>query len=142
MNRNKLKSQRQRRRRIGIRKRVQGTPQRPRLRVYRSLNHMYAQVIDDLAGRTLVSASTRDKDMSADSSGNIAAAKAVGAKLAERAKAAGIESVVFDRGGFRLSVTAANTEDEVDQVLAALDAVERELGPLTLSGSPTRSVVG
>lgn len=78
-----------------------GTAERPRLAVYRSLNHVYAQVIDDLAGTTIVSASTRDKDASIEKTGNAAAAAAVGTKLAQKAKAKGITKVVFDRGGFR-----------------------------------------
>jgi len=102
MNKNKLKGTRHKRRRVGIRKRVRGTPERPRLAVYRSLNHIYVQVIDDLAGRTLVCASTRDKGIKVESStGNTEAAKAVGAEIAKRAKDAGVEAVVFDRGGFR-----------------------------------------
>lgn len=102
MNKNKHKDARRARRRIGIRKRVAGTPERPRLAVYRSLNHIYAQVIDDLAGKTLVSASTRDKGSKIDgASGNCDAAKAAGTLLADRAKEAGITEVVFDRGGFK-----------------------------------------
>lgn len=95
------KRTRRARRRIGIRKRVSGTHERPRMAVYKSLNHMYVQVIDDLDGRTLAAASTRDKDLSAEKTGNVAAAAAVGARVAERAKAAGVTCVVFDRGGFR-----------------------------------------
>ncbi len=102
MNKNKQKNVRRQRRRIGIRKRVSGTPTRPRLAIYRSLNHMYAQVIDDMAGATLVSASSRDKEAKIDgTSGNSKAAESVGVLLAERAKAAGITEVVFDRGGFK-----------------------------------------
>jgi large subunit ribosomal protein L18 len=84
-----------------VRTRVTGTPERPRLCVYRSNGHIYAQVIDDRSGRTLVSASSLDKDMRKDMKGgsNVAAAKVVGKKIAERARAAGIEQVVFDRGG-------------------------------------------
>lgn len=100
MNKQVIKDLRRSRRRTGIRKRVQGTPDRPRLAVYRSLSHVYAQVIDDLAGVTLVSASTRDKGVSLDSTGNIDAAKVVGAAIAQKAKAKGISKVVFDRGGF------------------------------------------
>ncbi|RMH13899.1 MAG: 50S ribosomal protein L18 [Planctomycetota bacterium] len=100
MDRQKQKVVRRSRRRTGIRKRVIGTPERPRLSVYRSLNHIYVQVIDDLSGRTLCSASSRDKE-SNGKGGNVAAARAVGARIAERAKAAGISSVAFDRGGFR-----------------------------------------
>ncbi len=102
MNKSKQKNIRRQRRRIGIRKRVSGTPTRPRLAIYRSLNHMYAQVIDDMAGTTLVSASSRDKEAKIDgTSGNSKAAESVGALLAQRAKAAGITEVVFDRGGFK-----------------------------------------
>lgn len=102
MNKNKAKTVRHKRRKIGIRKRVQGTPERPRLAIYRSLNHIYAQVIDDMAGVTLASASSRDKGVKVEgNAGNIASAKAVGEALAERAKKAGIEAVVFDRGGFK-----------------------------------------
>jgi large subunit ribosomal protein L18 len=82
---------------------VNGTPERPRLSVYRSVGHIYAQVIDDRTGKTLVSASSVDKETRKDlkGGGNIAAAKIVGRKVAERAKAAGIELVVFDRGGYK-----------------------------------------
>jgi large subunit ribosomal protein L18 len=101
MDTQKHKQIRRSRRRTGIRKRVIGTPERPRLCVYRSLNHIYAQVVDDLAGRTLAAASTRDKAVSLQKTGNAGAAEAVGKLIAERAKAAGLESVAFDRGGFR-----------------------------------------
>lgn len=85
-----------------VRQRVQGTPGRPRLSVYRSLDHIYAQVIDDLTGRTLASASSVDKSTRAalKGGGNIAAAKIVGKTIAERSLAAGIQQVVFDRGGY------------------------------------------
>lgn len=84
-----------------IRKNVIGTPERPRLNVYRSLNHIYAQVIDDVAGQTLVSASTLDAGVkgSISTGGNIEAAKAVGSAVAAKAKDKGITKVVFDRGG-------------------------------------------
>ncbi len=101
MNKNSDKQVRRSRRRINIRKRIEGTPSRPRLSVYKSLNHIYAQVIDDLAGHTLVSASSRETELGITASGNATAAKAVGKALAERAKAAGVTTVVFDRGGFR-----------------------------------------
>lgn len=102
MNKNKHKVKRRARRVAATRVRVIGTPARPRLCVYKSLNHMYAQVIDDLAGRTLASASTRDKSASGGGkTGNVAAAAAVGAAVAEKAKAAGVSDVVFDRAGFR-----------------------------------------
>ena len=84
-----------------IRKKVLGTAERPRLNVYRSLNHIYVQVIDDLHGQTLVAASTAEgKKGERRTGGNVAAAKAVGKVVAERAKAKGIEKVVFDRGGY------------------------------------------
>ncbi len=101
MNKQRKKDMRRSRRRVGIRKRVIGTGERPRLAVFRSLNHIYAQVIDDLTGRTLASASTADKGAGEGATGNSPAAAAVGKRLAERAKAAGISQVVFDRGGFR-----------------------------------------
>ena len=86
-----------------VRMSVSGTPERPRLCVYRSLEHIYAQVIDDRAGKTLVSASSADKDTkkAVKGGGNVAAAKVVGKAVAERAKAAGVSKVVFDRGGYK-----------------------------------------
>jgi len=84
-----------------IRKKMQGTSDRPRLNVYRSLNHIYVQVIDDLSGKTLVSASTAEgKKEERRSGGNVASAKAVGKAIAEGAKAKGVTRVVFDRGGY------------------------------------------
>ena len=84
-----------------IRKKMQGTAERPRLNVYRSLNHIYVQVIDDLHGATLVAASSAEgKKEDRRSGGNVAAAKAVGKTIAERAKAKGVTKVVFDRGGY------------------------------------------
>jgi large subunit ribosomal protein L18 len=85
---------------IRIRKRVKGTAERPRLAVFRSLNHIYAQVIDDRSGRTLAAASSAEKNATLKTGGNVEAAKTVGKLVAERAKAAGIGAVVFDRGGF------------------------------------------
>ncbi|MDT7689709.1 MAG: large subunit ribosomal protein [Acidobacteriota bacterium] len=84
-----------------IRRRVRGSQERPRLAIFRSLNHIYAQVIDDERAATIASASTVEKDLRGDSGGNIEAARRVGRAIAERAIAAGIEQVVFDRGGFR-----------------------------------------
>ena len=86
-----------------VRMTVSGTAERPRLCVYRSLDHIYAQVIDDRAGKTLVSASSADKDTKKNlkGGGNVAAAKIVGKAVAERAKAAGVSKVVFDRGGYK-----------------------------------------
>jgi large subunit ribosomal protein L18 len=83
-----------------IRKKVRGTSERPRLAVYRSLNHIYAQVIDDDNGKTLASASTTEKDLGVKSGGNVEAAKTVGKTIAERALTAGVSNVVFDRGGY------------------------------------------
>lgn len=83
-----------------IRKRVKGDAARPRLAVFRSLKHIYAQVIDDRTGRTLVAASSSEKASAVADGGNIAGAKEVGKLVAERAKQAGISMVVFDRGGF------------------------------------------
>ena len=87
------------RRHFRVRKKVSGTPARPRLVVTRSSRHITAQVVDDLAGRTLASASTLEADLRAADGDKSARAKQVGALLAQRAKEAGIESVVFDRGG-------------------------------------------
>src|SRR5271168_4434937 len=82
-----------------IRKRLQGTAERPRLNVYRSMNHIYAQLIDDLSGKTLASASTAEgKKETRVKGGNIASAKVIGKAIAERAKAKGVTKVVFDRG--------------------------------------------
>jgi large subunit ribosomal protein L18 len=84
-----------------IRKKMQGTSERPRLNVYRSLNHMYVQLVDDLAGATIVAASTAEgKKENRATGGNLAAAKVVGKTIAERAKAKGVTKVVFDRGGY------------------------------------------
>ncbi len=83
-----------------IRKKVQGTEARPRLAVYRSLNHIYAQVIDDENGKTLAAASTTEKALGVKSGGTVDAADKVGKSIAERAIAAGVNQVVFDRGGY------------------------------------------
>jgi large subunit ribosomal protein L18 len=83
-----------------VRKKVVGTPERPRLAVFRSNKHISAQVIDDVAGRTLASASSVEADLRGGPTGNVDAASAVGKLLASRAKAAGVERVVFDRGGY------------------------------------------
>ena len=86
-----------------VRQKVSGTPDRPRLTVYRSINQIYAQVIDDRSGTTLVSASSIDKETRKETKGggNIATAKVIGRIVAERAIAAGISKVVFDRGGYK-----------------------------------------
>jgi len=82
-----------------IRRKLHGTAERPRLAIFRSVSHIYAQVIDDIAGATLVSASSVDKGGKTNG-GNVAAAKAIGKLVAERAKEKGIRKVVFDRGGY------------------------------------------
>src|ERR1700721_1786024 len=84
-----------------IRKKVMGTPERPRLNVYRSLNHIYVQLIDDLKGVTLAAASTADnRKGDRVTGGNVASAKMVGKKIADLAKDKGVTKVVFDRGGY------------------------------------------
>jgi large subunit ribosomal protein L18 len=103
----RIKTKRDRRHRISLRlrKRIAGTPERPRLAVFRSVSHIYAQVIDDQAGTTLVSASTTEPGLKANltdgaKGGNLLGAKTIGREVAERLKAKGITRVVFDRGGF------------------------------------------
>src|SRR4051812_19849602 len=87
-----------------IRKKMVGTQDRPRLNVYRSLNHIYAQVIDDLKGETIAAASTAEgKKSDRTTGGNVAAAKSVGKTIADRAKEKGITQVVFDRGGYLIT---------------------------------------
>lgn len=98
MNAATLKKVRRNRRKIGIRKRLTGTASRPRLTIYRSLLHVYVQLVDDLTGRTLASASSVQAKIAG---GNKSAAVEVGKLIAERAKAAGITEVAFDRNGFR-----------------------------------------
>jgi large subunit ribosomal protein L18 len=91
------------RRHARVRKRINGTDERPRLSVFRSLHHLYAQLIDDRSGATLASASTREKEVGGGkvSCSNCSSAEKVGAVIAERAKAKGITAVVFDRGGYK-----------------------------------------
>ncbi|TLP95740.1 50S ribosomal protein L18 [Nesterenkonia salmonea] len=95
----KSKSAARGRRHLRLRKKVQGSPERPRLVVNRSARHMVAQVVNDLEGKTLVSATTMEADLRSFDGDKTAKAKKVGEMIAERAKAAGIEAVVFDRGG-------------------------------------------
>ncbi|HUA22236.1 MAG TPA: 50S ribosomal protein L18 [Bryobacteraceae bacterium] len=83
-----------------IRHKVRGSSERPRLAVFRSLKHIYAQVIDDRAGRTLAAASSGEKSAKVASGGNVAGAKEIGTLIAQRAKAKGVTKVVFDRGGY------------------------------------------
>jgi len=105
------KVQSRRRRHQRVRKHVRGTSTRPRLAVFRSSRHVYAQVIDDVQGRTLVAASTMETDARSFATANVEAAKAVGQRVGERAKAAGITQVVFDRGGFRYHGRVAAVAD-------------------------------
>ena len=93
-----------------VRKKVRGTADRPRLAVFRSNKHIYAQVIDDVNGRTIASASTVEKDFDG-STGTVEAAKKVGKTVGERAKQAGIDAVVLDRGGFRYHGRVAGIAD-------------------------------
>ena len=103
MNQDKFLFQQRRRRRFRVRKRLEGTPEKPRLSVFRSHKHMACQVIDDAARKTLVAASTRDQEVrdSIGYGGNIEAAAAIGKLLAERATAAGIKRICFDRGNYQ-----------------------------------------
>jgi large subunit ribosomal protein L18 len=103
MDRQKAKRKRQLRRRRHVRKRIVGTAERPRLTVFRSNKHIYAQLIDDLAGKTLASATTNSDGLreAVPAGGNLKAAVAVGTKLAEEAKSKGINRAAFDRGHYR-----------------------------------------
>ena len=103
MNPQREKRQKRIRRHVRVRKNVAGTPERPRLTVFRSLHHIYAQIIDDSAARTLASASSQSPELHSalPKTGNRAAAEAVGKRLAEKALAHGIRTVVFDRGGYK-----------------------------------------
>lgn len=115
-----------------IRRKVRGTTARPRLAVYRSLNHIYAQLIDDEKAQTIAAASTTEKSLGLKTGGNVDAAKKIGQTIAERAIAAGIESVVFDRGGYlyhgRVKAltdaarAAGLNKDEVAEAAAAAEA--------------------
>jgi large subunit ribosomal protein L18 len=107
-----------------IRRRVRGTQERPRLAIFRSLNHIYAQVIDDERAVTIASASTVEKDLRGATGGNIEAAQRVGRAIAERALAAGVEQVVFDRGGFRFHGRIKALTDAARE--AGLNKNERE----------------
>ena len=100
-----------RRRHHRIRKKVRGTAERPRLAVFRSNRHLVAQVIDDSAGRTLAAASTHEPALRGGATGTVAAATEVGRLVAERAREAGVTSVVFDRGGYRYHGRVAAVAD-------------------------------
>jgi large subunit ribosomal protein L18 len=116
-----------------IRRRVRGTQERPRLAIFRSLNHIYAQVIDDERAVTIASASTVEKDLRGATGGNIESAQRVGRAIAERAIAKGVEQVVFDRGGFRFhgrikALTDAAREAGLNKNERAEDAEGGEAG--------------
>src|SRR5437867_13374859 len=134
-----------------IRRKVRGTTHRPRLAVYRSLNHIYAQIIDDEKAQTLASASTTEKKLGVAKGGNVEAAKKVGQAIAERALAAGISSVVFDRGGYlyhgrvRALTDAARAaglnKDEVTEPEAAVpeEASPKEASAVEATPKPKRA---
>jgi large subunit ribosomal protein L18 len=94
------KNERRRLRHDRLRKGLRGTAERPRLNVFRSLNHIYAQLVDDESNRVLVAASTRSKTLGLKNGGNVSAARSVGETIAKLAKEKGVGSVVFDRGGY------------------------------------------
>ena len=94
-----------------VRKKVRGTPERPRLAVFRSSRHIYAQVIDDVNGHTVAAASTAEGELRTGATATVDAAKAVGKLVGERAKAAGVDAVVFDRGGFKFHGRVAGVAD-------------------------------
>jgi large subunit ribosomal protein L18 len=124
-----------------IRRKVRGTTERPRLAVYRSLNHIYAQVIDDEKARTIAAASTTEKTLAAKTGGNIEAAKLVGKTIAERALAAGVERVVFDRGGYlyhgrvRALTDAARAAGLNKDEIVATEATDAEAAAPEASGA-------
>lgn len=94
------KNVKRQKRHLRIRKNISGTPEKPRLNVFRSNSQIYAQIIDDVNGVTLVSASSLDKELGVQNGGNVQAATSVGTLVAQRALAANIKNVVFDRGGY------------------------------------------
>jgi len=121
-----------------IRRKVKGSSERPRLAIYRSLNHISAQVVDDQLGKTIVSASTTEKDLRGSTGGNIEAAQRIGKTIAERALEKGISSVVFDRGGYLYhgrikALTDAAREAGLNknelEARAAEEAARAEAGP-------------
>jgi len=98
--RKESKNEARKKRHFRLRRKLVGTAEKPRLNVFRSLNHIYAQIIDDERGATLVAAGSLDKDLGLEYGGNIEAAKAVGGAIARKALEKGIKKVVFDRGGY------------------------------------------
>ncbi|HAF24631.1 MAG TPA: 50S ribosomal protein L18 [Blastocatellia bacterium] len=114
-----------------IRRKVKGSGERPRLAVYRSLNHIYAQVVDDQLGQTIVSASTTEKELRGSTGGNLDAARRIGKAIAERSLEKGISSVVFDRGGYLYhgrirALTDAAREAGLNKDELAAQAAENE----------------
>jgi large subunit ribosomal protein L18 len=105
------KQEQRRRRHRRVRKHVMGTAERPRLAVFRSNRHVYVQAIDDIAGRTLASASTVEGEQRSGATGTVDAARAVGKLVGERLKAAGVNAAVFDRGGFQYHGRVAAVAD-------------------------------
>jgi large subunit ribosomal protein L18 len=123
-----------------IRRKVRGSGEKPRLALYRSLNHIYAQVVDDQAGKTIVSASTTEKELRGSTGGNIDAARRIGKAIAERALEKGIESVVFDRGGYlyhgrikALTEAAREAGLNKNELIAAQAEKESELAQETVA---------
>ena len=118
-----------------IRRKVRGTTARPRLAVYRSLNHIYAQLIDDEKAQTIASASTTEKSLGLKTGGNVEAAKKIGQAIAERALAAGVSTVVFDRGGYlyhgrvKAFTDAARASGLNKDELVAAEAEAQETAP-------------
>jgi large subunit ribosomal protein L18 len=114
-----------------IRKKVSGSAERPRLAVFRSVNHIYAQLIDDTSGKTLATASTTEKDLGGKTGGNVEAAQRVGKAIAERAQKAGVSNVVFDRGGYVYhgrvkALLDATREAGLNKTEAAVEPVREE----------------
>jgi large subunit ribosomal protein L18 len=124
-----------------IRRKVRGTTERPRLAIYRSLNHIYAQIIDDEKARTIAAASTTEKTLAAKTGGNIEAAKLVGKTIAERALAAGVDRVVFDRGGYlyhgrvRALTDAARASGLNKDEVVETEAIDAEAAAPEVSGA-------
>lgn len=113
MDHQKAKHQRRRKRTFRVRKRISGTAERPRLTIQRSLKHIYCQAIDDVAGKTLASASTVESDLRGKAGGNCDAASAVGKAIAERLQAAGVKSLCLDRGSCKYHGRVAALADAV-----------------------------
>ncbi|MDG2200214.1 MAG: 50S ribosomal protein L18 [Phycisphaerales bacterium] len=101
MGRLQSRTERRTRRKRGIRKSLMGGPAKPRLTVFRSAKHIYAQLVDDLAGHTIASASSNEKGEACEGGGNISGATEIGKRIAERASSAGVKQIVFDRNGYR-----------------------------------------